>query len=88
MKSEFKKSWRISRIAMSAWSICDLINFLYSASPLDPSNYKVMAVFVRSHYVANAGQCDAWTLSLPHQLDKVKDGLGASRSSWRQRPSF
>ncbi len=35
------------------------------ASPLDPSNYKVMAVFGRSHYVANAGQCDAWTLSLP-----------------------
>ncbi len=35
------------------------------SSPIDPNNYKVMAVFGRSHYVANDGQCDAWTLSLP-----------------------
>jgi prepilin-type N-terminal cleavage/methylation domain-containing protein/prepilin-type processing-associated H-X9-DG protein len=34
-------------------------------SPLDPNDYTVMAVFGRSHYVANCGQCDAWTLSLP-----------------------
>ncbi len=35
------------------------------SDPVDPSNYRVMAVFGRSHYVANAGQLDPWGRSLP-----------------------
>ncbi len=72
------------------------------ASPLDPSNYKVMAVFGRSHYVANAGQCDAWTLSLPDwsglpdvgpflrnsqtRVIDVSDGLSRSVTAPRLQP--
>ena len=35
------------------------------ASPIDPNNFRVMAVFGRSHYVANAGHNDPWGMSIP-----------------------
>ena len=45
-----------------------------TASPIDPSDYTVMAVFGRSHYVANAGLNDPWGMSLPDW--SVLPGIG------------